>query len=166
MGFQTLSASGAKLRDLEYVTAITDLRPVSALKVGDQIVNNSTTLVNDVDLFVPVVASAAYHYELHLTYISNGTANWKINWTFPSGAVLVRSNYLAGATAATQHGPLVGALVGGLTGNGADTAFDMWGYLTTSSTAGNFQLQWAQTTAAVFATTVRDGSFLVLRRLS
>ncbi len=165
MAFTTIPSVG-KLRAPVFSAIVTELRPLPALKVGDQTVNNSITLVNDAGLAVAVAASAAYAYELHLTYNSNGTANFKTNWTLPSGGTVVRSNLLAVAGANTQHSSFTGPLVGGLLGAGADAALDMWGYFTTSTTAGTLQLQWAQTVANVSDTIVRDGSFLVVRRLS
>ena len=166
MALTTIPSAGAKLRASVLSSLITEVRPVSALKVGDQTVNNSSTLVNDTNLFCSVVANAWYAYELHLTQNSNATANFKINFTMPAGAVMIRSNYLNTTGAAIQHAPFTGASIGGLTGAAADAALDVWGSFTIGANAGTLQLQWAQNVANASNTIVRDGSFLVLRRLS
>lgn len=166
MALTAFKASGDEVPASYIQSLITEVRDVSALKLSDQTVNNSTTFVNDNDLFCALAASASYAYELHLTQNSNGTANFKLNFTLPAGATMVRSNYWNATGAGGQHGSFTGTTVGGLTGAAGDAALDMWGYLTTSTTTGNLQLQWAQSTANVSDTIVRSGSFLVVRRLS
>jgi hypothetical protein len=166
MAFTAFKTSGDEV-PASYVQAlITEVRPLSALKVGDQTVNNSATLVNDANLAVSLAASAAYGIELHLVYNSNASANFKANWSLPAGATFVRQQYLAAAGAATQHSTSTLATVSGYTGTGADAALDIWAYVTTSTTAGTLQLQWAQASANVSDTIVRDGAFLIVRRLS
>lgn len=145
--------------------------PLVAYKSGDQSVTSSTTLVNDSALAVPVEANAVYKVELLIYYAggTHATADFKYNFTFPSGAGSASVRYLGLSTAlAIQYGTVVlgGAGAFGTNGTGNILTVDLEFNLTTSSTAGNLQLQWAQNTSNATATTVKAGSIMTARRIA
>src|SRR5262245_26161469 len=97
-----------------------------------------------------------------------GASDLKWAFTAPSGAVLrygvsYNSTGLTGQVAIYHVGTDV--VAAGTNGTGNVLAVTMQGSLTTSSTTGNLQLQWAQNTSSATATTVGTGSVLVLTRI-
>lgn len=141
--------------------------PLTAYKSGDQSVVNSTTLVNDAALVVPVEANAVYKVELFIYYAGDSAADLKVNFTFPSGATSNGTRYLGLNTSlAIQYGEVVwgGALAFGANGAGTIEVAELAFTLATSATAGNLQLQIAQNTATATAITVKAGSLLTAKR--
>lgn len=141
------------------------LVPASAVKLADNApVNNSTTFVNDGDLFVPLTASATYEMRAEIRYSSNNTANIKFGWTFPSGttAKLVETIYDTAGTFSMF--PIVQTDVAACRGTAGIAIFT--GLIFVSSTAGNWQLQFAQNTANASNTFTQAGSYIRLTQLS
>lgn len=141
--------------------------PLYVAKSGDETVNNSAALQNDDHLIVAVEANAVYECRLHVVYTSNATPGYQMDFTAPAGATLSGWTLLCrvgGVTTAVVATAAAGST--GLQGTGADVPLDAWGRLVTSSTAGNFQYRWAQSSANASNTITRSGSFLVLRRVA
>ena len=136
----------------------------SAVKLADQTVNNSSVFVNDNTLVLPVVASASYFWSLDLHFTSGITPDFKFTFTVPSGASGVARGQAVDAT------PLVTIIAADVAttvvipGAAAGVVVRAFGWLTTSTTAGNLQLQWAQNTANASNTIVLQGSALTLIR--
>jgi hypothetical protein len=142
-----------------------------ARKTADQTVNNSATLVNDTHLFVPMVANATYTGMLLLFYSSNTTASIKFAFTFPAGATVSWApvayqavgsfTILLSALNTYQSGvdnPLFGA-------GGSDFPTAIINIIArTAGTAGNLQLRWAQNTANVSNTTIKQDSYMIVTR--
>ena len=127
-------------------------------------------LVNDTAHLVALLANASYGFQCTL-YYKGGTAGASdLKWTFtvPSGSTLrygasYNSTGLTGQVSINHVGTDV--VAAGTNGTGNVLAITMQGSLTTSSTTGNLQLQWAQNTSSGTATTVGTGSVLVLTRI-
>ena len=137
----------------------------SVVKLANQTVNNSTTLVNDNTLVLPVVASATYAWSLDLQMSSGITPDFKSTFTVPSGATGVTRGHSIDPT------PVVTGYASSITATNVtpghatlDVIVRFFGWLTTSTTAGNLQFQWAQNTANVSDTIVLQGSALTLTR--
>lgn len=133
-----------------------------AFKTSAQTVNNSTTLINDSQLFMSVAANTNYAFTSRFVFSSNSTANIKFGFTFPVGAVGSYTLYgiaAGGSTLAAFHQTetSVSALAGA-----AGTACTMTGSWTIGANAGVIQLQWAQNTATAVNTQVLAGSFIRL----
>lgn len=135
-----------------------------------QVVNNSTTLVNDDTLLAPLAANETVYFILNIYIITNGTADFKAGFTVPTGATLkwtVTSGvYVEPGATVTNQSPSGGASGDTLSFGGFTTSagITILGSVRNGSTAGNLQLQWAQQTAAVVDTFVQTDSFLLVSR--
>jgi hypothetical protein len=131
-------------------------------KTATESVTNSTTLQNDDELVLPVVANAVYKVELALIFDGvSGSGGLKMAWTAPAGASMAWGD--VNFAAAQSPGTTVSRNTGGA---GVNVIQTVWGTLTTAGTAGSLQLQWAQVTANGTATRVFPGSYLEIERFS
>lgn len=144
-----------------------------AIKGSDQSVTSSTTLANDNDLTLSVVANAIYEVWSHIIYDAATAADLKFAWTAPAGATfdwvqgglissadaVSGSMFVGACTLATVNTTVTGA------GSGTNMVCRPSGLLQISSTAGSFTLQWAQQTSSATATRVRQNSYLRLMRV-
>jgi mannose/fructose/N-acetylgalactosamine-specific phosphotransferase system component IID len=141
--------------------------PLQVIKPADQSLTSNTTLQNDTDLTLPVVAGATYIFICYLDFEggASGSSDLKLQWSVPSGAALRYacphinaggSNVLQNTNTATTNVTLQT--------NGAATLLGvmMTGTLVMSSTPGNITLQWAQNTSSGTATIVHAQSMLLL----
>lgn len=146
-------------------SALNSSLPRIVRKTSDETVNNSATFQDDNELFLSVEASTSYRVHLQLVYQSNATPDFKYQFTAPSGATFPVWTFLGKGGGVLVH-DIAGSSGGvvGLDGNAANTAFEAWGILVVSSTAGTLRVQWAQNTANASDTIVRAGSFLELVR--
>src|SRR3954462_15466322 len=66
----------------------------TARKSSDQSVTSSITLVNDSELFLPMVTNASYFYEAWLLYTAgSNTPDLRLNYFIPAGATILRSDW-------------------------------------------------------------------------
>lgn len=143
-----------------------------ARKTADQTVNNSTTLVDDTHLTVPVVASAVYDVDGMLLVTGNAAADVKLQFVAPAGAVFSWVSLAQGNSASSQFGSpdfiarLQGASAVAGTVGATKLVVPFRGLLVMSTTAGAFKLQWAQQVADVSDTIVYTHSYLNLRRVA
>jgi hypothetical protein len=144
-----------------------------ARKTADQIVNNSTTLVNDTHLFVPTLANEVWLIDAWLLYDSGTTPDIKFAWTVPAGATFswgASSSDSGAANWANIGSPVALATTGSMAfsclGAGTIQGAALTGIAVIGGTAGNVQLQWAQNTLNASDTKVRLNSALVGGRLA
>lgn len=141
-------------------------------KASDETVNNSTSVQDDNELFIPLDANSTYVFEGLIIYNSSTVADFQIDFTVPSGAT-GRRNIIHGTSAISScsttsinyNGGSITAVASGIGGTGADCDFPIVGTVTTSGTSGNFQVQWAQNTLEASDTIVKAGSYLRWRKL-
>lgn len=170
MAFTSIPGVG-RLRASILSALITELRPLSAIKTSDEVVNNSSTLQNDDQLVVALTANAVYRLTVEAQYTAGTTADYKWAFTFPAGTTvsIAQPALWSTATAYTQAvGPLTSgtAVAAGGNGTGTKATIFMVGIVTVGGTAGNLQYQWAQNAATVEDTTTYAGSYLELVRHS
>lgn len=129
-------------------------------------INNSTVLVNDAVLIVPLDVTGTFSFRGRLYYDSSTIADIKMAITSPAVVANGFKWGLLGRNAATQTNvdAIVAtasgaALAAGGNAVGTETFFDFEGFITTTAT-GNIQVQYAQNAADPTNTTVRFGSFL------
>lgn len=142
--------------------------PGVAVKPAATSIANSAVLANDPDLAVPLAANSRYMFACGLYYTGAPTGNGGLNvgFSLPSGtsttwAILcyASAGQLTGApgwqvfTSPTASRTLV------TNGSTAEPAWIL-GSVTTGATAGNLQLQWAQSAAYATASVLMAGSFL------
>lgn len=150
------------------------LLPIYVRKTVDESLASNTTLQNDDELFCAVAANITYEVDLFLIYDGATAGDLKFAFTGPTSATLdwVQGGLISSADA-TSGSMFVGASNIGttntvVTGAGAGVKLVTMprGLLITSSTAGTFQLQWAQGTSSATATHVFAGSWMRLRRVA
>jgi hypothetical protein len=150
---------------------IDQIAPLGVVKPTDESVTSSTTMQNDNDLLVSLVANATYKFECYLDYEggTQGASDIKWQWAIPAGTNLHYQPLFVGTTGNIAGASTFGAAtVGTARTNGAAflCAIGMSGGIIVGSTAGTLQLQWAQNTSSATATTVHASSTLTLWRLS
>lgn len=141
--------------------------PLAAVKTADQSVTNSSTLVADNDLHLPVAANATYAMNIYVLYVAGTTPDLKWGWTAPAGSVLEYS--IAGCWNSMnfiEQSPYDLATSPVFDGGGA--VLCNWagmGTLKTGASAGTLQAKFAQNTSNATATTIKAQSALMLRRI-
>ena len=144
--------------------------PLAAVKTADQSVTSSVTMVNDTELFAPIVAVGTYQFECYLDYTgANAAGQLQWRWIVPTGTTMRYQSIFQGTGgAAVVHltniagdTPNANSL-----GTGTLMAATMIGTIVAGVNAGNMQLQWAQVASNATATTVRAQSCLILRRIA
>lgn len=156
------------------VTVADFTEQIFALKTADESISSSTTLQNDDELRVAVVAGAKYTMEAFLIYTgaADPAGGLKLGWTGPSGATMKWANFgvTQNVSPTLVNYNVVVESIGGGRGVGTNGAAEMssrpCGQLTVSSTAGNLQLQWAQGTSNATATVVKAGSWIKIVRIA
>ena len=145
-----------------------------ATKPGDTSRASTTTLTADPDLSVAVDASKSYWLDILILYTAaSGSGDFKYTFGAPTGAVFYGTAVVIAAdtlVAAFTYSPSGGATISTTelvvsAGSGA-IPVRLSGVLTTSTTAGNLALSWAQNTSSGTATVVKAGSYMCLRRVA
>lgn len=148
---------------------ITEVRPLGAVKSAIQTVTNATgtTLVNVTGMSVALAANAVYLADFDLYYNSGATPDIKFGLTLPAGATGSWGGLGYDFTPVLlAFGPIdIGTSLafGGLA---ADRAAIIKAAITTSSTAGTAQLQFAQSTSNASNTSILAGSRMLFRRIA
>jgi hypothetical protein len=129
-------------------------------------INNSTTLVNDAVLTVPMDVTGTFRFYGRIYYDGSTTGDFKLAFTFPLVAANGSKWGLIGrdattatnitAPAATASGTAIAA---GGNGVGTTTFVDFDGFLITTGT-GNLVTQYAQNTLDATNLTIQFGSWL------
>lgn len=133
--------------------------------------NNSTSLLNDSDLVIPVAANAKYVMDGFFLYTSNATADINFQFVGPASSTLSWSAWGQGTTATTFEGSIKNerrsiAQNSAHGGTSSDLSVRPVGFLQTAGASGNLQLTWGQNTATVVDTKLLVGSWLRLHRVS
>ena len=145
--------------------ALTDVHVVR--KSADQTVNDSTTLVDDDELTIPVGANEVWEFHAFILVHSGTTPDIKVAWTIPSGgAFAVTYSDRVGATSAMNASVVDTHSARALQTSGSDQSIQVWGVYIGSSTAGNVQLQWAQNALEATDTKVLANSYIIAHRLA
>jgi len=131
-------------------------------KTTDETIISNSTYQNDDALVISVVANAIYTAHLHMIYNSGTVPDFKCVGTVPSGASTPNWTWHA-PPAPGQAVPLTTGLF--LDGTAANAPLDAFGLIITGATAGNVQIQWAQTASTASNTIVRAGSYISLTRV-
>lgn len=144
--------------------------PTLVMKTANENVASSTTLQDDDHLFFSVDANSTYVFRGVFWITAALAADVKFAATAPSGATLlfaVSGNGVARNDGLVQMGATQTS--GAAIATGANTTANImqgWfeGTVTTSSTAGTLQIQWAQNTSDVNNATVYAGSWIEYRK--
>jgi len=149
-----------------------DRELLSAVKTGNQTVNNSATNVTDLHLVLPLAANTNYHVSAVFIVSGPTAADWKQQWTAPAGAAGTRFTHGPSTATTTvrnvpiqfRSAPLTTSLSYGTDGTEPSAIREeIW--LSTSGTAGNLTLTWSQAVATVGDTRVERGSWMSAYRV-
>jgi hypothetical protein len=147
------------------------IQQTHVIKSADESVTSSTTLQNDDQLAVPLLASSHYWIEAFLIYSAATASDLSLAISVPTGAALYWSHggLRGGATSSVDN--ISRTFVdetgtGWIGGTGGDAVVMGEGHVTTGVTAGNLQIRWAQNTSGATATIVKAGSILIAQRLT
>lgn len=144
---------------------------VWAIKTSTESVTSSTTLQNDDQLVVPMLANYKYAFEAYLIYDGSTAGDLKAAFTVPSGATLNWTNFAPNSGGTLVDYNAVVQTSSGATRNIACNGATVMscqpkGYVGMGSTAGNLQLQWAQVASNATATRIFLGSWIRLTRIA
>jgi hypothetical protein len=134
-------------------------------KTADQSVTNSTTLVDDNQLFYPLQVGTSYYFEALIEFTATAGGDIQLAFTIPTAATLRwgPANSIkidpAGAIVVEGQTTTSGTAVSfGYATGGTRQQILIKGYVACGAIAGNLQLQFAQDTADAGPTTIRNGS--------
>lgn len=136
-----------------------------ALKTSDQTVNNSTTLVNVTQLLLPVGATDVWLVHLLIRHISaSDTPDIDLAFTVPAGGSIIS------LTEMNLTSGVGGAIIDFTTEQRVPVTTtekyrQLFAFYKGGGTAGNLQLQFAQGTATVEDTTIKENSFMMCQRI-
>jgi len=140
--------------------------PVQILvKQADQTKISDSTLADDDELFLPLLANTTYSMLFFLQVSSGSTPDLKMKWTLPAGATGVKndSQDWNPTTASdtlnitTQKTPATG---------GAVQTFPINATIVVGGTAGNITFQWAQNVSTASNTIVYAGTTMLIFKSS
>lgn len=150
--------------------------PFVLTSTSNQNVINTASMVNDTQLFLPVVANATYQFWMDLRYGAASGVGIKIGFTVPAGSTMTWATY-------SLDGSVQTANFGGIhVGNQTETSTPALGYNTanttimhghpqgtlfTSTSSGNLQFQFSATTLSASVNTIRyTNSLLWMKRIA
>ena len=157
---QVLTVDSAQAAGIKWATSTAPFGLV--IKSVDESITSSTTLQDDNELLIALLANKRYFFILSIYVVSNTTPKFKFAITVPSGTTNARiNNVLDGGVTARGTAAIDATTSIGLSGT-SQKGIICQGYVLTDSTAGNLTLQFAQTVSDAEATTVKAGSTLLI----
>lgn len=149
-----------------------DISERAVRKPSSETVNNSTTLQNDDHLVLAMDANAEYLFDMFIRYRAATIADIKMQFTGPSGYSLFAAINKLSASASDEGADRLEEFFTGdnvvLGGIGATpmVAAHWSGTVKTGATAGNLQMQWAQSVADATNTQIVEGSYIKLKQIT
>lgn len=145
----------------------------SAYKTANQSVTNSTTTVNDNDLYINVDPSEVWGFDVTLLYSGTTGGDIRYGFTFPTGATCPWGRIGPNTSLTTEaigfDSTVASGTIFGGGGNGASNVIvaRLHGTITNGANAGTLQVIFAQATAvAAESATLRIGSHIRATRLA
>ena len=133
--------------------------PLFVVKAADETINNSITMQDDDELKATLKIDQIYMFRLVLFYISNSTADFKLEFTAPAGATGGYVDEAGKVNDMLAFGTDIFSSVGS-----GEALSIYYGRVVMGATAGDLQLRWAQNTATVVDTKVLAGSTLEIHK--
>lgn len=164
----TLTVAGTDVGD-----KLTRLTPLFVRKTGSTSRTSTTTLADDPDLQLAVLANAVYEFHGNYRYDGDAAGDIKLAHVGPASATLSYHNIgqTVGAAAVTDIATssalnITTAYSWGCRGAAAEFILDFHGLLVVAGTAGTFKVQFAQNTSNGVATRLLADSFMRLTRVA
>ncbi len=132
------------------------------VKPSDEGIMNSVTLQNDDDFLFTAAANGEYIVELYMLMITPASADFKCDWTVPSG-----TSKQAGGEGLGGGGfeSLGNAGLLSLEGVFADQLYKIWAHFSIAGTGGTVQFRWSAVTTNPTPTEVLQHSVMRWRRI-
>ncbi|MGW3421283.1 glycosyl hydrolase family 28-related protein [Streptomyces phaeochromogenes] len=147
-----------------------------ARKTADETVTSSTTLQDDDHLALAVESGHTYDFKVFMLVDGGVTGDLKTAFTFPTGSTLhftgrgPTTGLASGSGGDCEFNGRQSATSGSTTisfgTSGSRLGITLEGILIVGSTAGSFQLQWAQNTSDGTGTTLKAGSYIKLDKVA
>jgi hypothetical protein len=134
-------------------------------KASDETVNNSATVQSDDVLLFPVGVSETWVFTIYLLYSSSGSADFKHQFSVPSGTTGFHQRIGLTTGGLTSNAPYAIASAISSSAGGGDFMMTITGVVRSSTTAGNVTFQWAQAGAESSDTKVLANSVLIALRV-
>ena len=159
-------------------TLLTSMQPNWYLKAANTTRTSTTTVADDPDLSVAVEANGIYYVKFEIKFEGLAAADFKTQWSVPSGATGNRNVNGPGSTAADSNADNLSSkwgvhgLATAVTYNCARDSASLqqwcqeWAVITVGATAGNVSLAWAQGTSNATGTVVVAGSLATTWRIA
>ena len=138
--------------------------PTLAHKTTDQSVANSTALVNDSALFLPLAAGDAWEFELFALVSSSAAGDVKVAFSVPTGSTIAWQGTILNVTGSAQSGVVIASGATFSADTSGNSLVRLRGVVHAGSIGGNLQFQWAQNVSDAAPTTVKAESFLEAAR--
>ena len=133
----------------------------NANATGDELVNNSTVMVNHTELQFSVDANSTYAFFLIIVFNSGSTPDFKNGWSYPSGTTI------KWRTSSSSNWNVSETYENFISGSGSGDRGSMFsGRIKTAGTAGTVSVQFAQFVADASDTTLLEGSVLSFAKIS
>ena len=162
--------------DLWTATLADSMLPDFIRKTAATLRPSTTTLADDPDLVVALLANAIYFVEMYVRYATTSAAGFKTAWTVPSGVTTsTRTVMGAGSTQvdanadndSSRHGVhnYATAVSYGDRNSVTNQLWTLETSIVATTTAGNCALQWAQDTSTAVDTALSGNSFIRATRI-
>lgn len=153
---------------------LTSMLPLHAAKTSSTSRSSTTTVTADPDLQLSLAANAEYRLIGYFRISGDPAADMDIQFTVPSGTTgsYTVTGRLAGASAADTDTRTSTRIAFGVEtqfstpSTATPQANHIVGRIITSSTAGTFSVDWAQTVSNATATVMASDSWIELRRIA
>lgn len=131
------------------------------VKSVDETINSSIALQNDNELKATLRVNKVYSLQMFILLNSVAAANFKYNFTLPTGATGRRTTAGASANTPQTTADITAELITSAT-DATDQQLRLYGFITMGGTAGDLQFQWAQNVSDAGNTTVKARSTLLV----
>lgn len=135
------------------------LEGVLVYKPTDETVNNSTTMQDDDDIVLPVLANQVWVFDANIMYTSAANAHLDIGFSVPAGTTMQWSWLHFQWVVLSEASEIT------ISGNTTKRAFPLHGYIKTGATPGDIHFRWAQGIAQASDTTVHEGTYFHFKRV-
>ncbi len=163
--------------DLWTADLANQMLPDMILKTAATTRASITTMADDPDLVVAVLANANYFIEMYIRYATTTAAGFKCEWTVPAGVTSANKTILgpgssavdANANNISMRSGVHGFTTDSTYGDRNDVTLQLFAMetaiITTGATAGDVALAWAQEASTAVNTAVGAGSFIRSTRI-
>jgi len=147
---------------LKMVRSLIPEKVRTVVKTSDQEIISDITVADDDELFISLLANKRYLLKFDIIYEGDALGDIRFAFSVPAGSTGQHGSVAANGQITFNLTSVDGYNAGGATVE-EHAYITVW--ITTSATAGNITLQWAQITSNAVATKVLEKSVLLVREI-